>query len=187
MLHTTLVLSIVLSFCLLNRNFPPGNLLISLTWYSPPISSPAAHLLISVFVFIPVHFHLFPARLSCVFCQAIPRLCPCYCLITLFWPCLPVHWISDTLPAPLQICLLVWLISRFWPSLPVHRFLNTLPAPCRIVCLPDWSPGFDSAWTIPSKLYFLYPLSVCCPASGFQSVCTWKRYTLRLFYCFDAK
>src|SRR4029434_5825869 len=25
MLHTTLVLSIVLSFCLLNRNFPPNN------------------------------------------------------------------------------------------------------------------------------------------------------------------
>src|SRR4029434_2330475 len=86
-------------------------------------------------VFIPVHYHLFFARLSCVFCQAFPRL----------YVCMTVSWIPYTLPAPRRICLLYCLYSRFCPCLPVHRLRITLPAPCRMVCCTDGFPGFDPA------------------------------------------
>ena len=141
-------------------------LLISVTWYSLPIFSPAAHLLISIFVFIPVHSHLFPARLSCVFLPSYPAF------VSLLLPDYPVF---D------PVCL---YIGFRIPCLPLVGF----------VCLIDWSPGSDPAvcpFWIPclllvglfvylmdflvltlfeltrSKLYFSYPLcllsSFCVP------------------------
>ena len=117
-----------------------GNLLISLTWFPPPISSPAAHLLISSFLYLPPTTCSLPDCLVC-FCQDIPRLF-CYYYLTppVFWPfactlnfvypaCPSSAGLTDlpvlTLPAcpsdsaysacSLSDCLYTWRISWFWP------------------------------------------------------------------------
>src|SRR4029434_913834 len=59
MLHTTLVLSIVLSFCLLNRNFPPNN--------------PSA---LSIFNYRLGLFYLIDCRQGCQVCVTKPAQCP---------------------------------------------------------------------------------------------------------------
>ena len=167
----------------------PGNLLISLTWYSPPISAPAAHLLISICVFIPVHSHWFSARLSCVFLPSYqnqvfyPAIVRLLYLTTLCFDYLPVPWISITLPAPRRICLLYCLISRFWPCLPVPRILITLPAHCRIVCTLDRFPGSDPLLEYEVKLLLQHTVSivvllgsnVSVPKNVTQRDGVWKR------------
>ena len=91
----------------------PCNQVIPLTWVSLPISSPAGHSLISSSVFILVHFHLFPARLSWVFSPSSPAFLILFffCLVCLLCTGLPVFWTLDTQPALLQISEYRWLSS----------------------------------------------------------------------------
>ena len=134
----------------------PHNQLISLTCGSPPISSPAAHLLIYSSVFILAHSHLFSARSSCVLQPNFPAFyLLLFCLTTVFdlitclldfgFPAcsssdLSACWLTPgTDPACLSngfwlLCLLfnglfayTWRITRYRPCLPVQRMLFTLP------------------------------------------------------------
>src|SRR4029434_10363894 len=68
----------LLSFQILPLLHTSSNQLIPLTWYSPPISSPAAHLLISPSVFIPVPIlALIPCQIGlCLLLSCI--LLPCF-------------------------------------------------------------------------------------------------------------
>src|SRR4029434_512613 len=69
MLHTTLVLSIVLSFCLLNRNFPPNN--------------PSA---LSIFNYRLGLFYLTDCRHAAVSCHASTRTgSKQSCVLIFYW------------------------------------------------------------------------------------------------------
>src|SRR4029434_10209969 len=88
MLHTTLVLSIVLSFCLLNRNFPPNNpsalsifnyrLSLSFTLYLS--CSISLYIYVSLSLIPPPHTHTHTTHnLTHRFCS-LEQLMPCLSL-----------------------------------------------------------------------------------------------------------
>lgn len=85
------------------------NQLIPLTCCSPAFSSPAAHYLTSPPAYIPVHFHLFPDRLSCLFPQSSPTFLlfawSVVMLLTCFLGC-------SSLPTPLLVLILTHFDKR---------------------------------------------------------------------------
>ena len=105
----------------------PHNQLISLTCGSPPISPPAAHLLIYSSVFILAHSHLFSARSSCVLQPNFPAFyLLLFCLTTVFD--LITCRLDFGFPACSSSDLSAYcLITRYRPCLPVPRILITLP------------------------------------------------------------
>ena len=105
----------------------PYNQLIPLTRVPLPISSPAGHSFISALVYYWSNSTCsLPDCLEC-FRQAFQHSLSCFCLICLFWTCLPVFRTLDTQLAPLRISLPVWLIPRFWPCL---NLKSKLEFPC---------------------------------------------------------